>query len=80
MYFVAKDMPSTEAIRDFPSIAARKAEWLQRHDRECGDLYGMLQLAADMPVAMTDHIDRNPEKQILRGGNRRCAFVGVARG
>ena len=27
----------------------------------------MLPLAVGMPVALTDHIDRNPEKQLLRG-------------
>ena len=39
----------------------------QRHDRESGDLYGMLPLIKGMPVAMTDHIDRNIDKRILRG-------------
>ena len=41
--------------------------WLQRHDRECGNLYGVLPLIHGMPVALTEHIDRNPEKQLLRG-------------
>ena len=47
-------------------------KWRQRHGRECGDLYGMLPLIQGMPVATTDHIDRNPDKDILRG---RVGFV-----
>ena len=72
VYSVAQDDPSAAAKRECPTIAARKREWLQRHDRECGDLYGMLQLTVRMPVAMTDHIDRSPDKLILRG---RIGFV-----
>ena len=41
--------------------------WLSRHDRECGDLYGMLPLIEGLPVALTDHVDRSPDKQLLRG-------------
>ena len=67
MYAVAQDTPSMEALRENPSLAANKLEWLKRHDRECGDLYGMLLLVEGMPVALTDHIDRSPEKQLLRG-------------
>ena len=40
---------------------------MQRHDRESGDLYGMLPLVRGMPVALTDHIDRSREKNLLRG-------------
>ncbi len=47
--------------------SAEKLSWLQRHDKESGDLYGILPLIHGMPVALTDHIDRNPEKQLLRG-------------
>ena len=67
LYSVARDVPSADALRESPNIRSKKREWLQRHDRECGDLYGMLPLAVGMPVAMTDHIDRSPDKQILRG-------------
>ena len=66
-YVTAEDMPSPDVLREKPGIAAEKIKWLQRHDRECGDLYGMLPLMHGMPVALTDHIDRNPEKQLLRG-------------
>ena len=48
-------------------MPAHKLSWLQRHDRESGDLYGVLQLVKDMPVALTDHIDRSNDKQLLRG-------------
>ena len=40
---------------------------MQRHDRESGDLYGLLPLARGLPVALTDHIDRSADKQLLRG-------------
>ena len=48
-------------------MAAEKLQWLQRHDKDCGALYGMLPLVKNMPVALEDHLDRNPEKQLLRG-------------
>ena len=54
-------------MRERPGIAADKLAWLKRHDRETGDLYGMLPLIHGMPVALTDHLDRNPDKQLLRG-------------
>ena len=66
-YVAAKDTPSTEALRERPDLPAHKMSWLQRHDRESGDLYGVLQLVKDMPVALTDHIDRSADKQLLRG-------------
>ena len=67
VYSVARDTPSQDALRERPGLAADKVKWLQRHDRECGDLYGMLPLIHNMPVALTDHIDRSPDKQLLRG-------------
>ena len=30
---------------------------------------GMLPLIHQMPVALTDHVDRNPDVQLLRGKN-----------
>ena len=48
-------------------MVLQKASWLSRHDRECGDLYGMFPLIEGLPVALTDHVDRNPGKQLLRG-------------
>ena len=67
MYCVANDKPSNNALRERPDIPARKVEFLSRHDRESGDLYGILPLIKGMPVAMTDHIDRSNDKRILRG-------------
>ena len=66
-YCPAKDTPSPEALRERPDLPAQKMSWLQRHDRESGDLYGIVTLVKGMPVALTDHIDRSPDKQLLRG-------------
>lgn len=68
----AKYTVTLDALRDNPSLPAQKLEWLQRHDRECSDLYGMYPLVKGMPVSLTDHVDRNPEKNLLRG---RVGFV-----
>ena len=67
MYCPAKDTPSTDALRERPDLPSQKVSWLNRHDRESGDLYGVLPLVKGMPVAMSDHIDRSSEKRILRG-------------
>ena len=40
---------------------------MSRHNRESGDLYGILPLIKGMPVAMSDHIDRSEDKRLLRG-------------
>ena len=66
-YVIAKDTPTAEALRERPDLPACKFEWIQRHDRESGDLYGIVPLARGMPVTLTDHIDRSQEKQLLRG-------------
>ena len=63
-YCLAKDTPSSEALRERPDLPAQKLSWLQRHGRESGDLYGAVMLVKGMPVALTDHIDRNPDKQL----------------
>ena len=67
MYCPAKDTPSAEALRVRTDLASQKVSWLNRHDRESGDLYGVLPLIKGMPVAMTDHIDRSVDKRLLRG-------------
>ena len=64
---VAKDRPSTEVLNEKPNITEGKVIWLQRHDKDCGTLYGLLPLARGLPVALTDHVDRSPEKSLLRG-------------
>ena len=43
------------------------SDQLTRHDRDCGSLYGTLPLAKGMPVVLTDHYDRNPRINLLRG-------------
>ena len=63
----AKDRPNNNTIAEKPNLQEEKMVWLTRHDRDCGELYGLLPLAEDMPVMLTDHYDRNPEKLLLRG-------------
>ena len=41
---VAKDTPTPDAINENPDLRTQKLSWLQGHDRERGDLYGMLPL------------------------------------
>jgi hypothetical protein len=63
----AKDKPLPKTLQERPDLLLQKMSWLSRHDRECGDLYGMFPLIEGLPVALTDHIDRSPDKQLLRG-------------
>ena len=70
----AKDYVSTEALLDEPTLPEKKLDWLQRHDQESGKLYGMLPLFEGLLVCRTDHIDRNPDKNLLRG--RKGRVVG----
>jgi len=63
----AKDGVSLEALTEDPALPEKKKEWLQHHDKECGGLYGMLPLVKGLPVMLTDHVDRNPQKNLLRG-------------
>ena len=64
---LAKETPSIDALRARPDLPALKLTWLQRHDRESGDLYGILPLILGMPVATTDLINRSVDKRILSG-------------
>ena len=66
-YCPAKDKPSADGFRERPDLPAQKLSLLQRHDRESGDLYGVVTLVKGMPVALTEDIDRSPDKQLLRG-------------
>ena len=59
-YVSAKDTPTLDALREKLGLAAEKLSWLQRHDKESGDLYGIIPLAIGMLVAWTDYIGRNP--------------------
>ena len=63
----AQDKPQPKTLQERPDLLQQKMKWLSRHDRECGDLYGMFPLIEGLPVALTDHLDRSPDKQLLRG-------------
>ena len=52
-------------VQEKPNLTAEKLQWLQRHDKECGGLYGVLPLCVGMPVRATDHLDR--KRGILKG-------------
>ena len=64
---IAKDKPGNKVISEKPNLQKEKCVWLTRHDRDCGALYGTLPLATGMPVMLTDHYDRNPKINLLRG-------------
>ena len=59
MYCPAKDAPTQDALRVRSDLSSQKLHWLKRHDRESGDLYGVLPLINGMPVAMTDHVGKS---------------------
>ena len=63
----AKDRVGLEALRSDPSLPGKKMQWLQRHDRQCGDLHGMLPLAAGMPMILMEHFDKSEEIRMLKG-------------
>eukprot|EP00971_Amphidinium_carterae_P215278 4272379-Amphidinium_carterae.1 len=63
---VAADVAGADVLQSVECDKATKIRWLQYHDRDTGDLCGMLPLAIGMPVALTDHIDRS-DKLLLRG-------------
>ena len=62
---IAKGRISSAALREKPDLGKEKLTWLQRHDQDCGSLYGVLPLCMGMPVAAADHLDRG--RGILRG-------------
>lgn len=65
-YACANNMPTPDALPERPDMPSQKLAWLQRHDRETGNLYGVILLIYGMRVALTEHIDRNSDKQLLR--------------
>ena len=67
LWCVAKDKATVDALKEDPSLPTKKLEWLKRHDRECGNLYGMPPLVRGMPMTLTDHLDRSPDRNLLRG-------------
>ena len=66
-YVVAQDRTSAAVVREKPNLAQEKLAWLQRHDRECGELCGMLPLCEGMPVFLTDHVNRKRNFKLLKG-------------
>ena len=64
-YAICQNRISSAALREKPALMNEKLEWLQKHDQECGGLYGVLPLCMGLPVRATDHIDR--ARGILRG-------------
>ena len=68
---VATDKASNTVLQSEVCSKQTKIRWLRYHDRDTGDLPGMLPIALGMPVALTDHIDRG-SKLLLRG---RIGFV-----
>ena len=64
---VARDCASAEALQAQDCSKQAKTKWLQYHDRHTGNLPGLLPLAVGMPVALMDHVDRSPDKLLLRG-------------
>ena len=63
---VAKDCPTRDALCISPQLQSN-LQWLKRVDMKYAGLYGLLPLLKNMPVAVTEHIDRGAEKLILRG-------------
>ena len=54
-------------MRTDPSLPAKKKQWLGRHDRQCGDLHGMLPLALGMPMVLMKHLDRSDTMKLFKG-------------
>ena len=57
---------SSCGLLDDDNLRAKKINWLSRHDKECGSLFGWLPLVRGMPIYLTNHIDRS-SKALLRG-------------
>ena len=67
LWVPAIDRVGVEALRTDPSLPGKKMQWLGRHDRQCGDLHGMLPLALGMPLVLMKHLDRSEAVQMLKG-------------
>ena len=64
-YAIARDMASSTVLQEKPEVRRSKLEWLQRHDQECGGLYGILPICLSLPVRAAEHLDRR--RGILKG-------------
>ena len=49
LWVPAIDRPKHPDLQQRPYLQEDKEEWLTYHDKKCGELYGMLPLALDMP-------------------------------
>ena len=63
----AKDRVTIDALREDPTLATKKKSWLQRHDRQCGDLYSMLPLVHGLPMMLSEHQDRSVDRRMMKG-------------
>jgi hypothetical protein len=64
---MAEDIISAKALQIEPELGRRKVEFLRRTDKSCGDLSGIVPLVKQMPVFLTQHVDRDPERNLLKG-------------
>ena len=64
-YAIARDTASSTVLQEKPDVQQAKIAWLQRHDQECGGLYGILPICLTLPVRATEHLDRR--RGILKG-------------
>ena len=63
----AKDRVTIDALREDCSLSSKKKDWLQRHDRQCGDLTSMLPFVVGLPLILMEHMDRSAEVRMLKG-------------
>ena len=64
-YAIARDTASSTVLQEKPHVLQEKVTWLQRHDQECGGLYGVLPICLGLPIRATEHLDR--QRGILKG-------------
>ena len=63
----AQDKPCQRVLQGRVKIKEDKQRWLTWHDKDCGDLYGMLPLVKGMPVRIQDHLNINAPYRLLQG-------------
>ena len=78
-YVVAQDRASAAVVREKPNLAQEKLVWLQQHDRECGELCGMLPLCEGMPVFLTDHVNRKRNFKLSKAARATSAAGNMRR-
>ena len=63
----AQDTPRHAEFQTRPYLQLNKEKWIPYHDKHCEKVYAIIQLALGLPVMLVDHLDRSPDKQLLRG-------------